>query len=245
LSDFGRRTQQLALDPSAGLDLGVTPTADTAPAATPDGRKVNCRKVKCLALTFDDGPGPYTKRLLEILADHDAHATFFLVGQNVRTYRTITRAELDAGHEVANHTWDHADLTRPTASGVRSEISRTSQAITSATGTTPTLARPPYGAVNATVRRQVNLPVILWSVDTEDWKHHDSRYLTDYAIRTVRPGDIVLFHDIHATSVAAIPGILQTLTARGYHFVTVTQLYGNRKLRAGVTYRANEQAFGR
>ncbi|HST84528.1 MAG TPA: polysaccharide deacetylase family protein, partial [Kineosporiaceae bacterium] len=245
LSDFGRRTQQLAVDPSPGLDLGVTPTADTAPIATPAAREVNCRKVKCLALTFDDGPGPHTKRLLEILAENDAHATFFLVGQNVRTYRTLTRAELDAGHQVGNHTWDHADLTHRKAADVRSEISRTNQAITSATGTTPTLVRPPYGAVNTAVRRQLTMPIILWSVDTEDWKHHDSSYLADYTIRTARPGDIVLFHDIHATSVAAIPRILRTLTARGYHFVTLTQLYGNRKLRAGITYHTNEQAYGR
>jgi peptidoglycan/xylan/chitin deacetylase (PgdA/CDA1 family) len=245
LSDFGRRSQQLALDPSPGLDLGVTPTADTAPLTKPDAREANCRKVKCLALTFDDGPGPYTKRLLDILAENDAHATFFLVGQNVRTYRTLTRAELDAGHQVGNHTWDHADLTHRNAADIRSEISRTNQAIRSATGTTPTLVRPPYGAVNAAVRGQLKMPIILWSVDTEDWKHHNSSYLADYTIRTARPGDIVLFHDIHATSVAAIPRILRTLTARGYHFVTLTQLYGNRKLRAGITYHANERAYGR
>jgi peptidoglycan-N-acetylglucosamine deacetylase len=245
LSDFGRRVQRQSVDPSPGLDLGVTPTADAAPIATPDPQAVNCRKVKCLALTFDDGPGPHTKQLLETLARHDAHATFFLVGQNVRTYRTLTNAELAAGHQVANHTWNHADLTRRTAAEVRDQIARTNDAITAVTATAPTLMRPPYGAVNAAVRRQVTMPIILWSVDTEDWKHHDSKNIADYTIRTARPGDIVLFHDIHATTVAAIPRILQTLAARGYHFVTVSQLYGSRKLRAGVTYHANERAFGR
>jgi peptidoglycan-N-acetylglucosamine deacetylase len=245
LSDFGRRVQQQAVNPSPGLDLGVTPTADATPIATPDPQDVNCRKVKCLALTFDDGPGPHTKRLLETLATHDAHATFFLVGQNVRTYRTLTHAELAAGHQVANHTWNHADLTRRTAAEVRDQIARTNDAITAATGTAPTLMRPPYGAVNAAVRRQVNMPIILWSVDTEDWKNHDSKNVADYTIRTARPGDIILFHDIHATTVAAIPRILRSLAARGYHFVTVSQLYGSQKLRAGVTYHANEKAYGR
>jgi peptidoglycan/xylan/chitin deacetylase (PgdA/CDA1 family) len=245
LSGLGRRIQQYTLDPSPRLDLGVTPTVDTMPTAKPEPKAVDCRRVKCIAMTFDDGPGPHTKRLLETLATHDAHATFFLVGHNVRTYRSLTRAELAAGHEVANHSWDHADLTRRTAAEVRSQISRSNDAITSASGTAPLLMRPPYGAVNDTVRREVKMPIILWSIDTEDWKHRDSTRVADYTIRRTRPGDIVLFHDIHASTVAAIPRILQTLAARGYHFVTVSQLYAGQRLQPGVTYSANEKAYGR
>jgi peptidoglycan/xylan/chitin deacetylase (PgdA/CDA1 family) len=245
LSDLGRRAQRQSTDPAPALDLGVTATADPTPTTTPRPSDVDCRRVKCVALTFDDGPGPDTGRLLETLAAHDAHATFFVVGRNVRTYRSLTRAELAAGHELGNHTWNHADLTRRPDAEIRSQLSRTDDAVTAATGTAPTVMRPPYGALNTAVRRQIAQPIILWSVDTEDWKNRDSTGVADYTLKTVRPGDIVLFHDIHATTVAAVPRILETLAARGYHFVTVTQLYGDQRLRPGAVYHANEDAYGR
>jgi peptidoglycan-N-acetylglucosamine deacetylase len=245
LSDIGRRAQRQSTTPAAGLDLGVTATADPTPTTTPRPSDVDCRRVKCVALTFDDGPGPDTGRLLETLAAHDAHATFFVVGRNVRTYRSLTRAELAAGHELGNHTWNHADLTRRPDAEIRSQLSRTDDAVTAATGAAPTLMRPPYGALNAAVRRQIAQPIILWSVDTEDWKNRDSAGVADYTLKTVRPGDIVLFHDIHATTVDAIPRILESLAARGYHFVTVTQLYGDQPLKPGTVYQANKTAYGR
>jgi peptidoglycan/xylan/chitin deacetylase (PgdA/CDA1 family) len=107
---------------------------------------------------------------------------------------------------------------------VASQLGRTSAAIKAATGRTPTLFRPPYGAVNRTVKAATALSPVLWDVDTEDWKYRDPAKVARTVITKAQPNDVVLLHDIHATSVAAVPEILRTLTAEGFHFVTVSHL---------------------
>ncbi|MER6006090.1 polysaccharide deacetylase family protein [Nonomuraea angiospora] len=201
--------------------------------AAPDDRaevrprpRVDCRRVKCVALTFDDGPGPYTDTLLAYLAAYHAQATFFVVGSNVVTYPRVLRRTVAAGHEIGNHTWSHPDLTRLSPARVRSQLGRTDQAIRAITGIVPGLVRPPYGAINATVRRQTGRPMVLWSVDTLDWRYRSSATVARRALRSVRPGSVILFHDIHPTTVRAIPRVLRKLAGRGYRFVTVSQLFG-------------------
>ncbi|MEV4017456.1 polysaccharide deacetylase family protein [Nonomuraea angiospora] len=188
--------------------------------------RVDCRHVKCVALTFDDGPGPYTDTLLAYLAAYHASATFFVVGSNVVRYPRVLRRTVAAGHEIGNHTWSHPDLTRLSPARVRSQLGRTDQAIRAVTGVVPRLVRPPYGALNATVRRQTGRPMVLWSVDTLDWRFRSSATVARRALRSVRPGSVILFHDIHPTTVRAIPRVLRKLAARGYRFVTVSQLFG-------------------
>ncbi|MEV6038380.1 polysaccharide deacetylase family protein [Nonomuraea sp. NPDC052116] len=188
--------------------------------------RVDCRRVKCVALTFDDGPGPYTDTLLAYLAAYHAQATFFVVGSNVVTYPRVLRRTVAAGHEIGNHTWSHPDLTRLSPARVRSQLGRTDQAIRAITGIVPGLVRPPYGAINATVRRQTGRPMVLWSVDTLDWRYRSSATVARRALRSVRPGSVILFHDIHPTTVRAIPRVLRKLARRGYRFVTVSQLFG-------------------
>ncbi|MGW4964743.1 polysaccharide deacetylase family protein, partial [Nonomuraea sp. NPDC004186] len=204
-----------------------------AAMAAPDDRaevrprpRVDCRRVKCVALTFDDGPGPYTDTLLAYLAAYHAQATFFVVGSNVVTYPRVLRRTVAAGHEIGNHTWSHPDLTRLSPARVRSQLGRTDQAIRAITGVMPGLVRPPYGAINATVRRQTGRPMVLWSVDTLDWRYRSSATVARRALRSVRPGSVILFHDIHPTTVRAIPRVLRKLAGRGYRFVTVSQLFG-------------------
>ncbi|WP_327589521.1 polysaccharide deacetylase family protein [Nonomuraea sp. NBC_00507] len=223
LSDFGRRVQRQVVEPERrlGLNGSVSPTPTLAPAT--EGT-ADCRQVKCVALTFDDGPGPYTQTLLAHLAKFHARATFFVVGQNVAISPDVVRQTAEAGHELGNHSWSHRDLTRLTAAQVRDDLRRTDQAIKKASEVSPRIVRPPYGAVNDVVREQTPHPLILWSVDTLDWKYRDSARVTRAAVSGAKPGAIILFHDIHPTTVAAIPRILQTLSGRGYHFVTVTQL---------------------
>ncbi|MCK2220123.1 polysaccharide deacetylase family protein [Actinomadura sp. ATCC 31491] len=197
-------------------------------AATARGRAVDCRRVKCVALTFDDGPGPYTDTLLRHLAAYDARATFFVVGQNVAAYPSVLRRAVAAGHEIGNHTWSHPDLTKLSAARVRAQVARDDQAIRDAAGLTPALVRPPYGAFDATVRAQVKRPLVLWSVDTLDWLHRDSARVARVAIRSARPGSVILFHDIHPTTVRAVPRVLKALSRQGYAFVTVSRLFGGR-----------------
>jgi peptidoglycan/xylan/chitin deacetylase (PgdA/CDA1 family) len=227
LSAFGRRAQRQTTTPSDALDLGATNTPEPAvPTHTASGDDdTDCKKVTCIALTFDDGPAaPETATLLGYLARYKARATFFAVGQNVAAHPDLVRAEARAGHEVGNHSWNHPDLTKLTPERIASQLNRTSAAIKAATGQEPTLFRPPYGAINSTVRSATSLSPVLWDVDTEDWKYRDAAKVAQTVIDKAQRNSVVLLHDIHATSVAAVPEILRTLTARGYHFVTVSHL---------------------
>ncbi|MDX3690172.1 polysaccharide deacetylase family protein [Streptomyces europaeiscabiei] len=214
-----------------------TTLAGTATSASAAPQAVDCRKVKCVALTFDDGPVKDTQRLLSILKDRDVRATFYAVGTNVQKNPSTVRAAALADHQIGNHSWDHADLTRLSATKIKSQFSRTDTVIKQATGKKPTTVRAPYGAHNAAVRSAAGRPLVHWSVDTLDWKYRDSARLVKYVNAETRPGDIVLMHDIHKTTVDAVPGIIKALTARGFHFVTVDQLFAPAKLPAGkVTY---------
>ncbi|MFI8890020.1 polysaccharide deacetylase family protein [Streptomyces paradoxus] len=227
LSGFGKRVRQQTVSPSSGLDLGATHTPEPpVPTESASGDDTtDCKKAKCIALTFDDGPAaPETATLLKHLARYRARATFFTVGQNVAAHPELVRAEARAGHEIGNHSWNHPDLTRLTPAAVRSQLDRTSAAVKAATGRAPTLFRPPYGAIDATVRAATTLSPVLWDVDTEDWKYRDEAKVARTVIDKAGRNDVVLLHDIHPTSVAAVPEILRTLTARGYHFVTVSHL---------------------
>ncbi|MFI7108802.1 polysaccharide deacetylase family protein [Nonomuraea sp. NPDC050227] len=214
--------------PSAEPTETAEPTGPAKPAEPAEAGKPDCRKVKCVALTFDDGPGPYTGTLLRHLAKYQAHATFFVVGQNVGLHPDVVRRTVEAGHELGNHTWSHPDLTRLSPAAIRSQLARTDQAVKSAAGVVPGLVRPPYGATDGDVRRQAHRPLVLWSVDTLDWRYRDSARVARVSLKRVRPGSVILFHDIHPTTVKALPRVLKGLSARGYRFVTVSELFGGR-----------------
>ncbi|WP_220096482.1 polysaccharide deacetylase family protein [Streptomyces cyaneus] len=227
LSAFGKRVQRQTVKPSGSLDLGAAHVPEPAvPTHTASGDDdTDCKKVKCIALTFDDGPAaPDTATLLTYLAQYKARATFFTVGQNVAAHPGLVRAEARAGHEVGNHSWNHPDLTKLTPEQIASQLGRTSAAIKAATGKTPTVFRPPYGAIDDKVRAATRLSPVLWDVDTEDWKYRDAAKVAQTVIGKTQRNNVVLMHDIHPTSVAAVPQILRTLTAQGYHFVTVSHL---------------------
>ncbi|SMQ14316.1 Peptidoglycan/xylan/chitin deacetylase, PgdA/CDA1 family [Streptomyces sp. Ag82_O1-12] len=227
LSAFGKRAQRQTVSPSRSLDLGAPHVpAPAVPTHTASGDDdTDCKQVKCIALTFDDGPAaPETAPLLTHLARYKARVTFFTVGQNVAAHPDLVRAEAKAGHEVGNHSWNHPDLTKLSPEQVASQLGRTSAAIKAATGKAPTLFRPPYGAVNANVKAATTLSPVLWDVDTEDWKYRDSAKVAQTVIAKARRNSVVLMHDIHPTSVAAVPEILRSLTAAGFHFVTVSHL---------------------
>ncbi|UUU36630.1 polysaccharide deacetylase family protein [Streptomyces sp. CA-210063] len=227
LSPFGKRAQQQAMHPSGTLELGATDAPEEpVPTHRASGEDTaDCAKVKCVALTFDDGPAvPEAATLLNHLAQYKARVTFFTVGQNVAAHPELVRAEAKAGHEIGNHSWNHPDLTRLTPEQITYQLNRTSEAIKNATGKAPTVFRPPYGAIDAKVKAATTLSPVLWDVDTEDWKYRDAAKVAQTVIAKTEPNDVVLMHDIHPTSVAAVPEILRTLTARGYHFVTVSHL---------------------
>lgn len=194
-------------------------------AARDDG--IDCRVDKCVALTFDDGPVADTRRLLRILERKDAPATFFMVGDNVAARPEVARAVVDGGHLVANHTWNHPQLTTLDDADVRDELRRTQDAITDATGFRPFLLRPPYGDVDGRVRSlatRTGLDVVLWSVDSLDWESRDAQEIRRRVGDQVRDGSNVLLHDIHPTTVDAVPKIIDDLRDEDYVLVTVDLL---------------------
>jgi peptidoglycan N-acetylglucosamine deacetylase A, putative len=200
-----------------------TPAPATPAPAPTTGNKV-------IALTFDDGPGPHTAHLLDILDQYGAKATFFLIGSKVSGQASIVRSIQARGHQLGNHSWSHPELPKLPVDQIAGEVDRTNEAIRQATGVTPAILRPPYGAVNGAVLEQLRLrgmSSILWSVDTRDWADRNSDIVCSRAVAGARPGAIILMHDIHQTSVGAVPCILSALKQQGYSFVTVQGLLGN------------------
>ena len=187
-----------------------------------------------IAMTFDDGPSAEnTPRLLEILKQRNIKATFFLIGQSAAANPDIVRRILAEGHEVGNHSWTHPQLSKLSDDRVTAEITKTQDAIKDASGYTPTLLRPPYGAITPRQREwianQFGLNIILWSVDPFDWKRPGASVITQRILSQVRPGAIILSHDIHKQTVDAMPATLDALIAKGYKFVTVSQLIAMNK----------------
>ena len=202
------------------------PKPEPAPApAAPTPAPTTGNKV--IALTFDDGPGPYTAHLLDILDQYGAKATFFLIGSKVSGQASVVRSIQARGHQLGNHSWSHPELPKLSVDQIAGEIDRTNEAIRQATGVKPSILRPPYGAVNGVVLEQLrlrNMSSILWSVDTRDWADRNSQIVCSRAVAGARPGAVILMHDIHQTSVNAVPCILSSLKQQGYSFVTIQQL---------------------
>lgn len=202
---------------------------------------VDCAKVKCIALTFDAGPGEDTPKLLDILKEKQVHATFFLLGQkHVLRYPQVVKRISDEGHEVANHTWTHQILTDLDAAEVRDELSRTQDAIAKITGKKPTLMRPPQGRTDGTVTdvsRELGLSQVLWSITAKDYSTEDTALIRQRVLDQAHGDGIILLHDIYGGTVPAVPGIIDELKRRGYTFVTVPQLIAPGKAEPGTVYR--------
>lgn len=184
-----------------------------------------------VAMTFDDGPHPtHTPRLLDMLRERRARATFYLIGNRVAAYPQIARRIADEGHEIGNHSWSHPFMDRLGARAVTQEIDRTTNVIFQVTGRPPVTFRPPYGAFTRAQRTGLHdarsLPTILWSVDPQDWLRPGAGVVSRRILGHARQGDIVLSHDIHRGTIDAMPQTLDGLAARGLRFVTVSQILG-------------------
>jgi peptidoglycan-N-acetylglucosamine deacetylase len=207
------------------------PQPTPGPGIVPEKTTYNSCNVEgmSIAITFDDGPNAeLTPKLLDMLKERGIKATFFVVGKNVEEYPGIVARMATEGHEVANHSWSHPALTKLGVESFRKQIENTNEAIAKATGKRPVLMRPPYGATSVSLNKRLNeqfgLKVILWSVDPLDWKYRNSNRVYNAIIQNTRPGSIILAHDIHATTVAAMPATLDALLAKGYKFATVSEL---------------------
>ena len=187
------------------------------------------RERRVIALTFDDGPDPArTPALLDALAELDCKATFFCVGASVDEHPSLAARMVREGHEIGNHTYTHRYLPTTRSKSVEKELRLTDRAIAKATGVTPTLARPPWGGRSPwTVRafRRLAKRVVLWDVNSFDWKDEPAGEVARRVLERARPGSIVLMHDggrDHSITVDAVRMLVPELRARGYELVTVS-----------------------
>lgn len=193
------------------------------PEATPAERPT-----KVIYLTFDDGPTvAHTKRILDLLDEYDAKATFFQVGENVTANPELTQAVAEQGHALGNHSWNHRDMRNLGLRRLNQQITRTSNALRKMTGRPVTCLRPPYGALNARVRsasREDKLALKMWDIDPRDWKRPGAATIARRVISRADPGDVALMHDgggNRAQSVRALERILRSLSKKGYGFETL------------------------
>lgn len=183
----------------------------------------------CIALTFDDGPHPtFTPRLLQILAEEQAVATFFMVGQRVAQWPEIAAAVAASGHEIGNHSWSHTPFTQLGSEAILRELAATDAAIAAATSGPPSIVRLPYDASSERVLALIDRPVIFWDIDTLDWDNHSAGRIGNTIAAHARSGSIILLHDIHSTTIAAVRPAIEALKARGFQFVTVSRLLSGR-----------------
>ncbi|MGE7842502.1 polysaccharide deacetylase family protein [Lysinibacillus sp. NPDC093712] len=181
--------------------------------------------VKRIALTFDDGPHPkVTEQILNTLDKYHAKATFFMLGSRVKHYPDIARDVLARGHEIGNHTWNHPVLTKMPLEQVLKEYTSTANEIELAINQGATVFRPPYGATNDEINEKIPVPVVLWSIDTLDWKHRNSQLLLTYIKSNLHNNSIVLMHDIHQSTADGLDAVLAYLQGEGYEFVTVSEI---------------------
>ncbi|MEU4096339.1 polysaccharide deacetylase family protein [Streptomyces sp. NPDC026673] len=202
--------------------------------------EVDCRKAKCIALTFDGNPGKPTDRLLDLLKRHKAPSTFFLEGRRIHKHPDVVRRIAAEGHEIGNHTWTHPRLTDVSDAQIREEMLRTGRAISDITGKRPTLMRPPQGRTDdhvSEVLRKLGLAQVLWTVTAKDYETTDAALITERVLDGADRDGIILLHPLHKGTVPAMPGILKELTARGYTFVTVSQLLAPGTAEPGKMYR--------
>ncbi len=180
---------------------------------------------KRIALTFDDGPHPViTHEILKTLEKYNAKATFFITGHRVEKSPDVLKDIFAAGHEIGNHTYNHKKLTELSMNQVDAQIIKTNNLVKSIIGEEPTLFRPPYGSFNKEIQNSLSVPLIMWSIDTLDWKHRDPEKTLKAVQQHAQNGSIILMHDIHQTTADALDQVLSYLTKEGYEFVTVSEI---------------------
>lgn len=218
------------------VDVVAPPGAAAAAPRTPTGcrrggppfRTNGPRNRKVIALTFDDGPSPYTVQVIRILVRERAKGTFFVLGNQIPGYERQLQRELAYGFEIGDHSFSHPQF--PSSA----QLSRTRDRIKRATGFTPCLFRPPYGAVDRALigrARALGMMTINWDVDPRDWSTPGTGAIYSRVVSAARPGSIILMHEgggPRGQTVAALPSIIRTLRARGYRFATVSELLGHK-----------------
>nr|WP_172917308.1 polysaccharide deacetylase family protein [Capnocytophaga canis] len=201
----------------------------------PKYSEVDCSKVPCVALTFDDGPSVYTAQLLDALKEENVKATFFVLGKSSSVQKQTIKRMAEEGHNIGNHSYDHKDFRKISREEAERQIQLTDEVIAGITGQKPRYFRFPYGAHTKENLEMVGRPVIMWNVDPLDWKHREVNRVAE-AMSKASPMGIILAHDIHKTTVQSIPQVIKNLKSQGYHIVSLDDLFRHKELQNGHTY---------
>lgn len=202
----------------AALAIGGHGTAEPAAAIVNENGPV-------IALTFDDGPYPkVTGHILDVLEKNGVCATFFVLGSRIEGREDVLTRMEELGCEIGNHSFSHADLTRLSKADCQRELSDTDAEIRRVTGHEASVVRPPYGYYNKTVMSAAGRPLILWTVDTNDWRGKAPGEIADYVIQQAKEGSVILMHDQQTQTADAMEMIIPTLIEEGFRFVTVSEL---------------------
>lgn len=194
--------------------------------APPQARPVvDCGVQACLALTFDDGPSAESTRIiLDVLARHQVHATFFVMGSHIKGNEQLLRRMYQEGHEIGNHSWNHPRLPTLSSDQIRAQIDTTQAAVVGVGVPAPTLLRPPYGDINASVESLASMSIALWNVDPQDWNHTKADEIPPLVKANVKPGRVVLLHDTHRPTADSLDSLVTDLQ-KDYKLVTFSELF--------------------
>lgn len=186
---------------------------------------------KVVALTFDDGPTKYTNEILDILKENDACATFFIVGNKIDMYENTLNKMIKNSNEIGNHTYSHKWLTKLDNDELENEINKTQDILYNKFKYTPTNFRPTYGGINKKIQKNIKLNIVMWNIDTRDWKYKNINTIVNRATKNTDDLDIILMHDTKKRTVDSLKKILPILKEKGFTFVTVEELQEIQKLR--------------
>ncbi len=182
---------------------------------------------KRIAFTFDDGPSIYTSSIMAILEKYNAKATFFVLGTRVEMYPDLVKKLHDQGHEIANHSYNHKRLTTLNNNDILFQINHTNNLIMNVIGVEPTLLRAPYGIADDRVKSLTTMRFVNWNIDSLDWKYRNASNIIHRVRSDARNNDIVLMHDLYASTLNSLDPLLASLSEQGYEFVTVSELMGH------------------
>lgn len=201
--------------------------------------KNTAKKKKMVAFTFDDGPYPaVTNRILDVLEENNAKATFFVIGDRALLYSETIQRINELGCQVANHTCGHKQLSKLKEESIVYEVEHSNALINKVIDVGNVMLRPPYGDYNKLVSNTVKVPMITWSVDSEDWKSRDKDKIIKEVLNTIGENDIILMHDLYGTTADAVEYLVPYLISKGYELVTVEELFERNdiELTAGKVY---------
>lgn len=239
---FGGRTAKNTENESKNETEKNIQTTVEVPSTTVEPTKRDLPKSteKLVCFTFDDGPyAPVTNKILDTLEKYDGRATFFVVGDRAKTYEKQIKRAHDMGCEIGTHTYSHVNLNKLSVAEMQNELKKSCDAISSITGEEVKILRPPEGAANDTVKANVGMPMVLWSVDSRDWDYRNAEKDYNSVMDTVFDGSIVLMHDLYPATADAVAKLIPELAAEGYKFVTFSELMEIR----GIEVKPGEKYF--